>query len=194
MPEDLSFAELMQQVRAGNQDAVTQVFNSYIHRLVGLARKKLSDQTRQKTGSEVVAQSAMQSFLAKHTEEVDLQSEESLWAVLLEITLRHCNKWNKRMVRAPKVAAIQPGSEGSGSGLEPVGDEPSPEESVALAELVDHMKTGLNERQRHVFDMRLDGYTLAEISEHIQLSLAMVHRIMEQVRAHVSKHMDARPA
>ena len=122
MSDDLSFAELMQQVRAGNQDAVTQVFNSYIHRLVGLARKKLNERTRQKAGSEIVAQSAMQSFLAKHTAEVDLQSEESLWAVLLEITLRHCNKWNKRIVRARQVAALQPGSAGSGSGLEPAGD------------------------------------------------------------------------
>ncbi len=51
---------------------------------------------------------------------------------------------------------------------------------------------GLTPRQRQVFQLRLQGYAVAEISAQIQLSEAMAYRIIEQVRTHVVSEMERR--
>ena len=90
-----TFAELLTRLRAGEEDGETEFLTRYIERLHAFARSRLY--AKSKVDAEDVVQSAMLSFAVRHTGEVDLRADEGLWAVLMEITLRHCNKWNKRI-------------------------------------------------------------------------------------------------
>jgi RNA polymerase sigma factor (sigma-70 family) len=185
MAEDLSFAELMAKLQAGDQDAATRVFKEYADRLIGLARGRLSERARRKVGDEAVVQSALLSFFTHHTGEIDLQSEDSLWTNLLAITLRHCGKWNKRFrakKRAGPEAPLQVSREGADAGLEPSAEKPTPEMVVTLVDLVEHLMAGLTERQRQVVELRLQDVPVAEICRQVGLSQARVYRILEEVR------------
>jgi RNA polymerase sigma factor (sigma-70 family) len=192
MTEEWTFAEWMKSLRAGEAGAAEQVFHGYVGRLIGLARRRLSERARQKAGEEDVVQSALQSFFVHHVEDLDLRDEQDLWAILLEITLRHCGKWNKRFRAKKRVARevpIRPQSEDD-AGCEPGGDDPTPEEAASLADLVEHLMARMTQRQRFVFQRRLQGYSVAEIATDLQLSEAMVYRLLEQVRGLVGKHLE----
>jgi RNA polymerase sigma factor (sigma-70 family) len=193
MSHEWSFAELTMKLQAGDQDAATCVFKAYAHRLIGLARNRLSERARLKVGDEAVVQSALLSFFIHHTGEIDLRSEDSLWTNLLAITLRHCGKWNKRF-RARKRGApetpLQRSRDGEDGGLELSAEEPTPEMAVTLADLVEHLMAGLTERQRQVVQLRLQQVPVAEICRKVGLSQARVYRILEEVREYGRKRLD----
>src|SRR5262245_16467859 len=95
MDENVSFAELMRRMRAGEAEA-TAIVQRLIDGLKAQARRHLSSRIRQDASS--AAQSAWVSFLAKE----DRLNEDRLWAQLLEGTLlRHCEKRNKYVQRHP---------------------------------------------------------------------------------------------
>lgn len=192
MPEELSYGELLQGIRDGQPDAQSQLFHQYVHRLIGLARHRLSERAQRKTGAEDVVQSALHSFFLHHTQELNLQGETGLWDKLLEVTLRHCGKWNKRF-RARKRQAVEmpihPGGDGTAGGVEPSDDEPPPEEAVILAELVENLLADMTDRQRQVFQLRLQGCSVAEISTQMCVSEAIVYRTIEQLRSQVSARL-----
>jgi len=62
MADHQSFGDMIDQLRAGNEDAATLLFQQYAHRLIGLARLHLNDRLRQKVDPEDVVQSALKSF------------------------------------------------------------------------------------------------------------------------------------
>jgi RNA polymerase sigma factor (sigma-70 family) len=189
MSDDLSFGDMLNRLRREDRDAANQLFQQYVARLIGLARRRLHEGACQMAGGpDDVVQSVLQSFLLRHAEAVDLVSEDSLWDKLLAITWRHCDKWNKRWQRFKERAGVPVPIE---PGQEPSADEPTPEEAAGLAEVVERLMSGLSDRQRQIFQLRLQGYSVAEISAQIQLSSALVYRIMGQLREHINKHLPA---
>jgi RNA polymerase sigma factor (sigma-70 family) len=190
MPSEPSFADLMTRGRAGARDEDALLFQRYVQRLLGLARSRLWERTRQQVAPEDVVQSVFLSFVDHHRQEVDLRGPDGLWDRLLEITLRHCGKWNKRIVRAPRVLPLQPSSEGAGGGPEPAGDEPSPEEAATLADLLEHLMRGLTAPQRQALQLKLQGSTGAEISAKLGCSQTLVSRWLEQVRQKLRKRLE----
>jgi DNA-directed RNA polymerase specialized sigma24 family protein len=193
MAEECSFAELMARLRGNDQDAATQLFHQYVHRLIGLARHHLHERVRRKVGDEAVVQSALCSFFVSHTADANLHSADSLWTRLVEITLRHCGKWNKRF-RAQKrnrpEVSLQPAT-GEGEGcIDPPGDEPGPEEGAALADELQNLRATLNDRQAQVLQGLLRGDTVTEISRQMCLSEALVYRLRQQLRDKVRARLE----
>jgi RNA polymerase sigma-70 factor (ECF subfamily) len=184
MSQELSFADLLARMRDGDQDAATQVFNRYVQRLIGLARARLSARARQKVGDDAVVQSALFSFFRNHTGEVDLQSEDSLWAKLAAGILRHCGKWNKRFRAAKRNRAEVPLHAGTGEmdrEIELSADEPDPEEVALLADEVEHLLSELTPPLRETLQLRLQGDTVADIARKMQLSESLIYRRLKQI-------------
>ncbi len=91
MPEDRLFAEVMTRLRAGDDAAAAEVFRRFANRLIGLARTHLDGRIRQKVDPEDVMQSALKSFFVRHQGgQFDLAGWDSLWSMLVVITLRKC--------------------------------------------------------------------------------------------------------
>jgi RNA polymerase sigma factor (sigma-70 family) len=184
----------MTRLRAGDPDAETQLFRAYVHRLLGLARRRLNDFARQKVEPDDVVNSALASFFTRHARgEFDLRDEAGLWDKLLEITLRKCGKWNKRFrarKRDPRAEVPIPQAADAGGGAEPCDEEPTPEEAAILAEVVEYLMRDLDGRQREVVTLLLQGYKVYEICAQVQLSERTVHRVLDRVRKQVNKGLE----
>jgi RNA polymerase sigma factor (sigma-70 family) len=192
MPVYSSFAERFARLRAGVQDDDTLRLNQYVKRLLVLAHSQLYEQTKAKVDAEDVVQSVLLSFHTRHAGQVDLQAEDGLWDKLAEITLRHCNKWNKRRQRdRAKIVPLQPSTDGPDTGFEPADDKPSPQEAAELADLVKWLMQALGtDREREVLTLRLQGYTILEICKRLHLSEQTVNRALKTVKERVNERLE----
>jgi RNA polymerase sigma factor (sigma-70 family) len=179
-----SFAELMDSVDRGEPEAVRR-FQQYFRRMAGLARKRLYQRARQQVGAEAIAQSTLLSVIANHAQEVDLDAEDSLWNVLLRLTVKHCRKWNRRLTAQKRTGVevpLAPSDDQADEGLEPAADQPPPELLVELQDELDSLLATLNEQQREIVALRGQGLSVAQIAERVNLSQTMVYRILQKVR------------
>ena len=107
MTEPTEAAGLLAEVKAGDQQAATDLFQRFANRLVGLARSRLDLDLRRKVDPEDVVQSVFGSFFRRNgAGEIDVQSWESLWSLLAVITVHKCGH-KIRYYRAGKRAAGQ---------------------------------------------------------------------------------------
>jgi RNA polymerase sigma-70 factor, ECF subfamily len=185
MSEDLSFADLMARVRAGDDDAAAAVFYRFVSRLIGLARSRLDPMTRRKVDPEEVANSAFKSFF-RRCAEFDLEGWDNLWEVLLLITLRKCGR-RVEYFRAQRrdVQREIPGpasAERSTDSWEAIAREPTPEEAAVLNEAVEQVLRDLHERERPILLMALQGYSPVEISAEVHRTERTVYRVLKRVR------------
>ena len=112
--------------------------------------------------------------------------------MLAEITLRHCNKWNKRISRPRlRTVPLQRSPDDGDEGLEPADDEPTPEEAAILSEEVQQLMRGCKSAlQRDVLTLRLQGYTASEISRKLGCSERTVYRALADARNGLRERLD----
>jgi RNA polymerase sigma-70 factor (ECF subfamily) len=166
-------------------DAAREIFERFAGRLILLARYHLDARLRQKVDPEDVVQSAYKSFFLRYGG-VDLAAEgwDGLWGLLTVITLRKCAD-RARHFRAGRrdVAREAPAAEeGAESWRGAAGREPTPEEAAALAEAVENLLRGLDEGERPIIELSLQGYSTQEISERLGRAERSVRRLRERVR------------
>jgi RNA polymerase sigma-70 factor (ECF subfamily) len=170
----------------------SQLFDQFTRRLVGLARKHLDTRLQHKIEPEDVVQSVYKSFFLRYGEGL-LQSEnlDGLWSLLTVITLRKCAdrvRYHQAQRRNIAREARGPSNDSQfGPGLETAGREPTPEEAVVLAETVEQVLRGLDEHERPIIELSLQGYSTPEISEKLGRAERSVRRLRERVRLHLSR-------
>jgi RNA polymerase sigma-70 factor (ECF subfamily) len=187
VPQDDSFDDLMDRLRARDGEAARQVFNRFAGRLVGLARARLDPTVRSKVGPEDVVQSAFRSFFRCHADgQFDVRGWDELWSLLVVITARKCGRQLRRF-RGPgrdvrKELPAPGGSDEAAPGWEALARDPSPEEAAVLAETLEQVMRGLKERERQVLELRLQGYTVPEISSRVGRTEYTVEGILKRLR------------
>ena len=60
--------------------------------------------------------------------------------------------------------------------------EPTPEQVATLTEFLDQLVAGLDLPARQVLTMRLDGHTVVEIAQELEVSERTVFRRIDQIR------------
>jgi RNA polymerase sigma-70 factor (ECF subfamily) len=190
MPSHDSFADVMDRLRAGDEAAAHEVFQRFVRKLVRLARRQFDAVLRRKVDPEDVVQSAFKSFFLRYgVGKLEVNDWDNLWGLLTIITLRKCldrveyHHAERRDVQ--REAAAQPGTVGAEPWWEAVAREPRPEEAVVLAETVELLLRGLDEDERPILEMSLQGYTTQEISER----LGRPERSVRRLREHVKKQL-----
>jgi DNA-directed RNA polymerase specialized sigma24 family protein len=189
-----SISALLERVRAGDHEAVRQLWQRYYPRLVGLARKRLQAAARRVADEEDAALSAFDSFCrrAEQGQFPDLKDRDGLWTLLAVLTARkaadlvkhqHRDKRGGGMVQGD--SALHPADGGSGAGgfdaLE--GNDPTPEEAAILAEEVENLLARLRDPAlRQVAVWKLEGYTNTDIARRQSCSLATVERRLAIIR------------
>jgi RNA polymerase sigma-70 factor (ECF subfamily) len=187
MAEDASFDEVMQRLRAGDNEAARDVFQKYAHRLIGLARSRLGNLMRQKVDPEDVVQSVFKSFFVRQADgRIDLEDWDGLWAMLTVITLRKCGH-RVEFFRAAcrdvrREADKSPSPHESGAAWEAVAREPTPSEAALLSDTLEQLLEPLDERERNMVVMSLQGFSIVEIAEEVHRSERTVQRVLEHVR------------
>jgi RNA polymerase sigma-70 factor (ECF subfamily) len=191
MTPDDSFAGLIRRLEAGDPEAAAVVFDRYVRRLIGLARRQLDARLRTKVDEEDVAQSVFRSFFRRQAADpFDIASEDALWALLAEITMRKCGRWNRHFLAGKRSVGREAPPPAPDDSIvdEPIdAGEPSPADVAILAETVEELLRGLDERERLICEMRLHGYQVQEIAARAGCTERTVLRKLKHVKSRLER-------
>lgn len=187
MSDTNSFDEVLGRLKQGDEQAAAEIFTRYTSRLIGLARNRLNNQLRQKEDPEDVVQSVLRTFFIRYADDqFELDGWDSLWSLLASIALRKCGRRVQRfgtagrdLGREIRMAASDSESRAT---WEAISEGPSPEQAAMLNETLDQLLRGLDERKRKAVLLRLQGFTIEEISDQIGRSERSVHRTLARVK------------
>jgi RNA polymerase sigma-70 factor (ECF subfamily) len=181
-----SFAEFLAKLNGAKDSAVQELFTRFTHRLVALACRRLDAGLRRKVDPEDVVQSAYKSFFVRYgTENLDLENWNGLWGLLALITVRKCAEraaYHRADCRDAAREASPPTQDGAAAWLDPIGREPTPLEAAVLNETVEQLLAGLDEDERPILELSLQGYTTREISERLGRAERTVRLLREGIR------------
>jgi DNA-directed RNA polymerase specialized sigma24 family protein len=192
--DDGSVTGWIGDLRVGGDSAAEHLWERYFHRLVHLARARFHPARR--TGiiedEEDVALSALDSFcrgvaLGRYPQ---LDNREDLWRLLVVITIRKVRRQFGRQAAQKRGGRLRGESDlvaadaAEVNGLDRIaGDEPSPELAAMVVDEYRRLRDGLrNDSLRQVLDLRLEGYTRAEIAERLGCAERTVKRKLELIR------------
>jgi RNA polymerase sigma factor (sigma-70 family) len=190
MSDDISI--WLDRLVQGDPMAADVIWRCYWEKLVTIARQKLKTSRRRVADEEDVALSAFNSFCrgAADGRFPDLKDRLDLWKILVTITARkasaqhrreHAQKRGDRDVRGESVFGHAENE--SGDGIEDfVALEPSPEFAAMAVEQCAHLLAKLNESQRKIALLRLEGYRLSEIADQMDCVPATVRRQIHQIQ------------
>jgi RNA polymerase sigma-70 factor (ECF subfamily) len=193
MAHDSSFDDLMDGLQDGDENAARLLFGRFAHRLVGLAHTRLDRRVQRKLDAEDVVQSVFKSFFVRFREgEFDLENWESLWGLLVVITLRKCGRKVKffHEKRRDERREVQAAADDAEAGWAGIAREPTPAEAAVLAETVEQLLAGLTDIERRVVELRLQGYTAAEIGTQVSRSEHTVNWMLKRARKRLQQLRD----
>lgn len=198
MPDDSSFVELMTRLEAGDQEAATLLFRRYAHQLIALARHRLDHLILQKVDPEDVVQSVFHSFFRRHRDgKFKLDNWESLWGMLAIITVRKCSHKNRHFHTqahdARKEVHPAPYWEEAGVSWEAIAHEPTPADAAILAEIVENVLSQLDDRDKTIVRLTLQGWSVSRISTQVGRTERTVHRVLERVRERLEQDLCRNP-
>jgi RNA polymerase sigma-70 factor (ECF subfamily) len=181
-----SFAEFLTRLHNQDDAAAQEFFGRFTHQLLALALRHIDAKLRHKVDPEDVVQSAYKSFFIRYTDgNLDVVNWNSLWGLLTLITVRKCAERAAyhRAERRDAAREVSPrrGDEAA-PWLEPLGREPTPLEAAVLSETVEQLLAGLDEDDRPVLELSLQGYTTREVSERLGRAERTVRLLREGVR------------
>jgi RNA polymerase sigma-70 factor (ECF subfamily) len=181
-----SFPEFLARLHGGDDAAARELFGRFTHQLVALALRHIDAGLRHKVDPEDVVQSVYKSFFIRYGDgKMDLANWNSLWGLLTLITVRKCAEraaYHRAACRDAAREVHQPQREEATPWLEPLGREPTPLEAAVLSETVEQLFAGLDEDERPVLELSLQGYTTREISERLGRAERTVRLLREGLR------------
>jgi RNA polymerase sigma-70 factor (ECF subfamily) len=190
--ENDSFAEFLAQLRARDGEAARELFRRFASQLIALARARFAVGLQHKVDPEDVVQSAYKSFFRRYTggDNLEAVNWDSLWGLLTLITMRKCAErvayFRAECRDVAREVSTTPGEEGVPV-LETIGREPTPLEAAQLTETVDRLLDSLEEDDRLVVELSLEGYTTKEISEKLGRAERTVRLLREGVRKRLER-------
>jgi RNA polymerase sigma-70 factor (ECF subfamily) len=180
-----SFAQFLARLHSQNDAAAQELFVRFARRLIALAHRHIQGGLRYKVDPEDVVQSAYKSFFFRYNAaNLDVANWNSLWGLLTLITVRKCAEraaYHRAECRdAAREASHARG--GEGTWLEPLGREPTPDEAAVLSETVEQLLAGLDDEERPILELSLQGFTTREISEQLGRAERTVRLHREGIR------------
>jgi DNA-directed RNA polymerase specialized sigma24 family protein len=193
MPPGRSVTRLIHQVKAGDADAVAQLWQRYFAQLARLALRRLPPRARRAADQEDVALSAFDSFIrgAGRGRFPDLHDRDNLWRILVVLTARkagHLAEYEGRQKRGG-LGPDDSAADGRGARVEAdigaiVSKEPTPD---FAAELADECRRRLDalgdDTLREVAQLKMEGYTTEEIATRLTCVPRTVERKLKAIRA-----------
>jgi DNA-directed RNA polymerase specialized sigma24 family protein len=193
--DDDSVTQWIGHVKAGREGAAQRLWERYSHRLVHLARARLKSARGAGTieDEEDAALSAFDNFChaAAAGRFPEVADRDDLWRLLVVITVRkvraqlHRQRAQKRGGgRLAGQSALNGGDVVEGGGLDHLaGHEPSPEIVAQVVDEYRRLRDSLkSEAIRQVLDMRLEGYSRAEIAQRLGCAERTVKHKLDVIR------------
>jgi RNA polymerase sigma factor (sigma-70 family) len=151
-------------------------FRTYAPRLETLIRSRLSRRFQVRFDAEDIVQSAFRSFflrqdLATPPRPASSTSEHDLWPLLAEIAVRKLSQQIRRhsAQRRSVVADVE-------NSADLPARTAGPDEFASVSEIIALVQEELDESSCRAFSLRLDGFEILEIAEHLAISERTVRR------------------
>ncbi len=178
---------LLSRYRRGDDDAATELYLRYAHRLRALATAQTSGELKQRVDSEDVVQSVFRTFFRRVAKgQYEVPEGDELWKLLLVIGL---NKIRAMAVfhSADKRDVARTTQVENDNDL-PGDDGQSDEVGLSVLKMtIDELLMQLPEQYREIVDRRIAGYEVAEIAEMTKRSKRTVERILQTFRQKLSE-------
>jgi RNA polymerase sigma-70 factor (ECF subfamily) len=193
--QELSFSALAAGLRDGDAEAAAHVFRRYARRLIAVAARRLDPVIRERAGPEDVVQSVFRSFFTRQQAgQFELATWDSLWDVLVLITVRKCcNRaaYFRAARRDVRREFAVPAHADAGAGWEALDREPTPEEAAQLAETTEDLLAAFDAPERAVVELRLQGHEILEICAALGCSERKVYRVLQRARQELRRRQAA---
>lgn len=160
-------------------------FERFSQQLIGMARKHLGARLEHKVDPEDVVQSAYKSLLLRYGDGgLGAEGWQGLWGLLTTITIRKCAdraRFHQAERRDVRREAAQPAHD-SAPWTAAISREPTPDHAAMLSEVMADLFGRLEEDERAMIELSLQGFTTQEISEQTGRAERSVRRLRERVR------------
>jgi len=176
MDPDPRLTDLLPLLPAGDDRAARAAFDRYSDRLIRLADRHLSPRLAGRVDPEDVVQSVFRTFFRRGADgEFRLDGSAQLWQLLVKITVLKA----RARARYHTADRRDAGAERSpGDGFDPAASEPGPEEAAILVDQTEALLRGLPAVYAQVLGLRLQGRTVTDVADELNLSRQTVHRAL----------------
>ena len=184
-----SFADLLERVRTGDQDAATELAKKYEPAIRRVVRFRMGDSRLQSAfDSADVCQSVMASFFVRAASgQFDLESPEQLMQLLttmakrklgMQIRKQRASKRDqRRVVSSPSDEHALPGADST------------PSQVIAAKELVGEAHRRMSDDERRIVDWRKEGMEWSEIAERLDISAEAARKKLARALDRVTEEL-----
>ena len=180
---DTDGANWAEDILAGTPGFETAVFEKYAHRLLSFARSRLPDDLNSRVDEEDVVQSVFRTFFRRNRDgQFAFDDSYDVWHLLAAITYRKVANTVKHHRRDRRNSKLQEPLSAPDQEICLADRSPSPEELNVMFDYLRWILDQLPELQKTMLQLRMEGYSIAEIAEQVSLSQRSVKRGLAKVR------------
>lgn len=188
MLSDEEFSELMQQTRAGDENAALRLVRLYEPEIRRAARLRMTDvHMRRLVDSMDICQSVFGRFFSSASEgAIEIKSPQQLLALLTKMTRNRVideHRKNTSQKRAAGGHAVPDAAELL------VDADPGPRTQSALREQLDQVRARLEPDELNLLERRMSGESWAEIAQDFGESPDSVRKRLERALARVRQQL-----
>jgi RNA polymerase sigma-70 factor (ECF subfamily) len=178
---------LLRRVRQGSNDAATDLYLRYVHRLRALAQAQTSTQLARLVDTEDIVQSIFGSFFRGASQGLyDVPAGEELWRLFVVIALNKIRAKGNYYRAAKRDMRLTVHCERIEDREQPH-DRGSEEDLAFLRLTVEEALEKLPPQHKQVLTLRIEGHEVAEIAGLTGRSHRTVERILQQVRQRLTE-------
>jgi len=196
-----SITHWIRQLGTANDDAAAQLWGTYESRLLSLAAAHLSKAVRRVSDPEDVVASVFESFFERAAQGAlpPDANRDDLWRLLSTIVQYKAASHTRREMRQKRgggrrVDAVSSDGERDWLAESPANDLP-PDAAAEVRETIDGILSILDEQQREIIRLKLEGYLDREIATRLGVSVPTVERRLRLIRSQwrnwSDKHSDS---
>jgi RNA polymerase sigma-70 factor (ECF subfamily) len=183
MPEQTSFLELLEAARGGDAAAHLELVRLYEPQLRIVARARLGTALRPYLDSVDLVQSVHRSLLiGLRNNKFNITSPQNLVALALTLVRRKVARHWRRVQRQTRLMGNGESSDWvqTLSTLGPSSDDPA--QTAEFNDQVRHVCTTLDASERQVVQMRLEGYSIAEVARSMDIEPHLLRVRLSRLR------------
>lgn len=176
---------LLRMWRAGDEAAARRLFDTYVDRLVALARRRISQRLASRVDPEDIVQSVYRTFFSRAKKgQFQIENQDDLCKLLMRITVHKTLRqvaFHKAAKRDPSHETAQ-GEHANELMMEILDREPTPDSAVAFIDHLEKFLSTLRPKDRQILELRMQGYSNEEIAKKLDTSDRSIRRVVERIR------------
>jgi RNA polymerase sigma-70 factor (ECF subfamily) len=184
MADATDFDELLTRARSGDESAMTALVEQYEPEVRMVARVRLGAALRPHLDSVDLVQSVHKSLMiGLRADRYDISTPEQLIALALTIVRRKVSRQWRKLKRQQRLSGDGSGSQNLPGLIASLSaSESDPAEIASIREATAHILSRLDETETRVIELRLEGYTTAEVARQLGLDADVLRVKLSRLR------------